>query len=149
MSKPKILIVDDIEDYLQSLQRSLERDFEVLTATSIDEAKKKITKELELLLLDIRLDESDPSNRDGLLLLEWSKMNFPQIPVVMMSVYREFDLAVDSLNLGASYFLRKPINVSELKALLNTFIEKGRLARENVQLKEKLRQYETGNKSES
>ncbi|RLB00852.1 MAG: hypothetical protein DRG83_10970 [Deltaproteobacteria bacterium] len=149
MSKPKILIVDDIEDYLQSLQRSLERDFEVLTATSIDEAKKKITKELELLLLDIRLDESDPSNRDGLLLLEWSKMNFPEIPVVMMSVYREFDLAVDSLNLGASYFLRKPINVSELKALLNTFIEKGRLARENVQLKEKLRQYETGSKSES
>ena len=149
MSKPKILIVDDIEDYLQSLQRSLERDFEVLTATSIDEAKKKITKELELLLLDIRLEESDPSNRDGLLLLEWSKMNFPEIPVVMMSVYREFDLAVDSLNLGASYFLRKPINVSELKALLNTFIEKGRLARENVQLKEKLRQYETGSKSES
>ena len=149
MSKPKILIVDDIEDYLQSLQRSLERDIEVLTATSIDEAKKKITKELELLLLDIRLDESDPSNRDGLLLLEWSKMNFPEIPVVMMSVYREFDLAVDSLNLGASYFLRKPINVSELKALLNTFIEKGRLARENVQLKEKLRQYETGSKSES
>jgi DNA-binding NtrC family response regulator len=53
----------------------------------------------------------------------------------MMSAYREFDIAVDALNLGASYFLRKPINISELKALLRNLIEQARFSKENIQLK--------------
>ena len=149
MSKnQKILVVDDKEEYLRSLQSILEKEFVVITSTSMENAKDKIDEKLNIILLDIRLDENDFSNTDGLKILEWSKKNFPDIPVVMMSGYKEFDLAVDSLNLGASYFLRKPINPSELNILLKTVLEKSRLSKENIKLKEKLKIYEKKNISE-
>jgi|UPI00036399DB Response regulator containing CheY-like receiver, AAA-type ATPase, and DNA-binding domains len=144
MSKePKILIVDDIEEYLKSLKAILENKFSVITSTSLEDARNKVSNDIEIILLDIRLDENDDANKDGLLLLEWIKKKYPEIPVVMMSGYKEFDLAVDSLNLGASYFLRKPINSSELNVILKTIMEKSVLFRENVELKEKLKKFKT------
>ena len=95
-------------------------------------------KTIDIALVDIVLDEGDPANKDGLLFLEWAKMNFPQPPIIMISGYKEFDIAVDSLNLGASYFLRKPINLLELRALLKTFLEKERAEKELAKLKGKL-----------
>ena len=122
-SKAKILIVDDIEDYLRSLENVIKKDYEVLTAKSLEEAKEKAKEVIDIALIDIRLSEEDMANRDGLVFLEWLKMNYPDIPAVVMSAYQEFDLAVDALNLGAKYFLKKPINLVELKGTLKTLLE--------------------------
>jgi len=121
MAKAKILIIDDLPEYLNSLRRALENDFEIVVATSFDEAKGKMSKELSLLLVDICLDESRPGiDRGGIEVLRWSKKNYPAIPVVMMSAYRDFDAAVDCLNSGAEKFLRKPIDVWQLKEELKS-----------------------------
>jgi DNA-binding NtrC family response regulator len=122
----KILILDDIKEYLQSLENSLGDEYEVLKAENLENAKKAASKEIDIALVDIRLSEDDKHNRDGLIFLEWLKMNHPKIPVIMMSAYQEFDLAVDALNLGASYFLKKPINLVELKGILKTIKEKSK-----------------------
>lgn len=124
----RILVVDDLIDYLQSLTNALEGDFDVVAAASLSDAKEKVNEEIGLILSDIRLSETDPNNKDGIALLEWSKKNFPEIPVVLMTVYRDFDIAVDALNLGAAKFLKKPINISELKETLNDVL-KGRMLR--------------------
>jgi len=139
----RVLILDDVEEYLASLENALRDEFEVITALSLEEAKQNTDNTIDIALVDIRLSEEDPSNKDGLLYLEWVRMNYPRIPVIMMSAYREFDLAVESLNLGASYFLRKPINILELKALLKIFIEKKDTERELAQLKHNLTEGET------
>lgn len=119
MSKlARILIVDDLIDYLQSLTNALESDFDIVPAASLSEAKEKLNEDISLILSDIRLSESDPDNKDGIVLLEWSRKNFPEIPVVLMTVYRDFDIAVDALNLGAAKFLKKPINILDLKETL-------------------------------
>lgn len=140
--KNTILIVDDVEEYLYSLRNALGREFNILIATSMSGAREIMNDEVELLLLDIKLNEDDPQNKDGILLLKWCKENYPNKPVIMMSAYKDFDMAVDALNLGASYFLRKPINITELKALLKNLIEQTRLSKENIQLKQKLSEYE-------
>lgn len=119
----KILIVDDLIDYLQSLTNALETDFEIVSAASLSEAKEKLNEDIDVILSDIRLDESAPDNKDGIRLLEWSKKNFPEIPVVLMTVYRDFEIAVDALNLGAAKFLKKPINISELKETLKEVLK--------------------------
>jgi len=119
----KILIVDDIEEYLDSLANALKNDFEIIRAMSLVEAKEKMSELIKVALVDIRLKEDDPNNRDGLVFLEWVKMNFPKTKVIIMSAYREFDLAVEALNLGAEYFLRKPINLVELKGTIKTMLE--------------------------
>ncbi len=119
----KILIVDDIEEYLRSLENALKNDFEIIRAMSLVEAKEKMSESIKVALVDIRLKEDDPNNRDGLVFLEWVKMNFPKTKVIIMSAYKEFDLAVEALNLGAEYFLRKPINLVELKGTIKTLLE--------------------------
>lgn len=119
----KLLIVDDIEDYLRSLENTLKDEYEVITARNLSEAREKAKQGIDLALIDIRLSEEDMTNRDGLVFLEWLKMNYPRVPAIVMSAYQEFDLAVDALNLGAKYFLRKPINLKELKGILKTTLE--------------------------
>ena len=122
----KILVVDDIEEYLNSLENALKGEYEILKARNLNDAKSIATKEqrLNVAIVDIRLSEEDPSNKDGLVFLEWLKMNYSEVKVVMMSAYKEFDLAVDSLNLGAEYFLKKPINLVELNGILKTLLKK-------------------------
>ena len=83
-----------------------------------------MAQRIDIALVDIRLSESDPTNCDGLVFLEWVKMNYPDVPVVVMSAYREFDMAVDALNLGAAYFLKKPINLRELNGVLRGLVKR-------------------------
>lgn len=121
----RIVVVDDVQDYLNSLVRVLSGEHTVLMASSIEQAQQTIDNTIQLALLDIRLSELDIANRDGILLLSWIKENYPQIPVIMMSAYRDFDAAADALNLGASYYLKKPISLRELRELIS-FLDKNK-----------------------
>jgi two-component system response regulator HydG len=114
----RILIVDDVQEYLNSLCRALRGGYEIVKALSLEEAQKAMDPSIRLALVDVRLSEEDPANRDGLLLLGWLKEKYPLVPVVMMSAYRDFDAAADALNLGAVHYLKKPINIRELKEII-------------------------------
>jgi len=118
----RLLIVDDQELYLKSLELVLKKDYEVVLAVSYSEAIKALEKDFNLALIDIRLDENDDDNADGLRILEWIKMNKPEISCYMMSMYKEFHYAEQALNMSAKHFFRKPIDVANLKAVLR---EKG------------------------
>lgn len=104
--------------YLQSLAISLKKKFDISTASNINDAIKLLEGNIEAALLDIRLDEQDEKNIDGLKILEWIKMNKPGISAFIMSSYREFSYAEQSLNLGAKHFFRKPIDIVSLIAIL-------------------------------
>jgi len=115
----KVLIVDDIKEYVESLKRALRREFEVEEAFNLKEAKRKMNRNIGIALVDVRLSEDDPANRDGILFLEWIKENYPDVKVIIMSAYRDHDAAVDALNLGAAYYLKKPVNLRGLKQIMH------------------------------
>lgn len=119
---PKVFILDDKEEYLHSLANALKSEFEVITAKSLEEAKKYFQKDIDVVLVDIRLKENDPANVDGLIFLKWLRENYYNKPIIMMSAYKDFDIAIEALNSGATYFLKKPIKLSELKEILNRFV---------------------------
>jgi DNA-binding NtrC family response regulator len=116
----RIMVVDDVTDYLNSLCRALRGEYEVVKAADLAEAKQKMDATIRLALVDVRLSEQDTTNRDGLLLLGWLKESFPAVPVVVMSAYRDFDAATDALNLGAARYLKKPINLKELREVIGS-----------------------------
>lgn len=122
MAKRKILIIDDQSFYLNSLEVALKKKFSVETATNYDDAINKLEnpseKEFDAALIDIRLDQDDEENIDGLKILEWIKMNKPQISAFVMSAYKEFSYAEQALNLGAKHFFKKPIDILSLIAIL-------------------------------
>jgi len=113
-----LLIIDDQTLYLSSLEFALKKLFNVQTAANYQVAIEKLSKDVDITLIDIRLDENDENNSDGLRILEWIKMNKPQISSFVMSAYREFHYAEQALNLGAKHFFRKPIDVLSLIAIL-------------------------------
>ncbi len=122
-SVKKILVVDDIPEYIESMLPYLEDEFTILSAGNLDHAIKLVSQDhVDLALIDIVLDENNPTNRDGLVLLKWLKEERPDIPVIIMSAYREFDMAVEALNLGAAYFIRKPISPDELVSIIKKCI---------------------------
>ncbi len=114
----KILIVDDQLMYLKSLEVALKKKFYPITVSSYQDALEKLKEDIDIVLIDIRLDEKDDENIDGLKLLEWIKMNKPELSTFMMSSYKEFSYAEQSLNLGAKHFFRKPIDIISLTAII-------------------------------
>jgi DNA-binding NtrC family response regulator len=114
----RILIVDDVQEYLNAMSRAL-RGYEVVQATTLSEAKEKLDASIDVVLADVRLSENDPANRDGIRLLKWAKEEHPSVPVVVMSAYRDHDAAVDAVNLGAERYLKKPINLRTLNDLIS------------------------------
>ncbi len=118
----KILIIEDQPMYLNSLAVSLKKKFEVSSVTNYKDALNKLDEHQDIVLIDIRLDEDDEKNIDGLKILEWIKMNKPEISAFVMSAYKEFSYAEEALNLGAKHFFKKPIDIISLVAILQ---EKG------------------------
>jgi len=118
----RILLVDDQELYLTSLAFALGNHFQIQVAYSLNSALELLKGEVDIAVIDIRLDEKDDNNADGLKILEWINLNRPDISVFMMSAYREFSYAEQALNMGAKHFFRKPIDIRSFLAILK---EKG------------------------
>ena len=113
-----LLIIDDQKLYLKSLELALKKNFNVQIAENFDEAIEELEQEIDIALIDIRLDENDEKNCDGLRILEWIKMNKSDVSPFVMSAYREFHYAEQALNLGAKHFFKKPIDILSLIAII-------------------------------
>jgi DNA-binding NtrC family response regulator len=111
----KLLILDDNSSYIRALKNALTDDFEIETALTLKEAKEKTDKTIDIFLVDIRLDEKDQNNEDGLLFLDWIKKEYPQKPVIIMSAYLDNYKKDEIIKRGATDILKKPINLFELK----------------------------------
>ena len=78
MKNEKLLIIDDSPSYAYALRNYLQSEYEIVVATNLQQAKKVTTKDIDIFLVDIRLDEKDIDNEDGLVFLEWVKSKYPE-----------------------------------------------------------------------
>jgi DNA-binding NtrC family response regulator len=124
--KPRLLVLDDQVQYGRSLDRALRRDYELILATSQEEARKSLSSDISGVLTDVRLDESNPNDRQGLEFVLWVRAQRPDLPIISMSALDEESLESDAMKAGATRFLRKPIVISQLRALLQELLGKER-----------------------
>jgi two-component system response regulator AtoC len=119
----RILIVDDIPEYIDTIEAYLEDRLEVLKAGGLQEAKNILTENLvAIAIVDIRLKEDDPENKEGLELLRWIKEQMPDVKIIVMSAYREFDYKIEAIEAGADYFIPKPLNPDELNSIVDRLL---------------------------
>ncbi len=115
MKSLSILVVDDIPGYIEILELYLPPNMEIIKASSLQEATTEaMGRDFDLALVDVRLDEKDPQNQEGLDFLKWAREHRPDMPVIMISAYLEFEYEAESLASGARSFLHKPVNPQEL-----------------------------------
>lgn len=118
----KILIADDHSVTREGIIKSLAayfQDAKYSEASNAAEILQLVHKtQYDLVILDISLP-----GRNGLDVLKEVKSNYPEIPVIIFSMYPEDQFAVRSIRDGASAYLTKDISSKELavavKQILN------------------------------
>ena len=133
--KPKILVVDDEESHRIMLRAVLkEEGYRVTEAADGTDAVKAVEKEaFDLILMDIRM-----TNMDGIEALTEIRKISPLVPVLIMTAYASVKTAVEALKAGAFDYLTKPLDIEELKILIEKGLEHYHLRTENLALKERL-----------
>jgi two-component system response regulator HydG len=132
---PKILVVDDDPAHRKMLQAVLAAEgYEIHQAEDGTAAVSAVeTQSFDLILMDIRM-----APVDGMTALKELREVHPGIPVVMMTAYASVGTAVEALRSGAHDYLIKPIDIEELKILVEKTLKHSHLEQENRYLKERL-----------
>lgn len=108
---PSILIVEDDLTFSTMLKTWLsKKGFDVEAVGNCARARKCIASEkINLVLSDLRLPD-----QDGMQLLTWMREMQITTPFIMMTSYGEIQNAVAAMKLGATDYIKKPIQPDEL-----------------------------------
>jgi DNA-binding NtrC family response regulator len=135
MTKEQILVVDDDKAFRVATKTLLEDEgYGVLLATSGDEALSLLSShEVDLMLSDLVM-----TKMTGLDLLEKVKSSFSDLTVIMVTGFGSINTAVEAMRRGATDYLTKPCNNTELLLKIRRTLDLRSKDRELKQLREEL-----------
>jgi len=115
-----ILIVDDEPDIREILRYNLEKaGFNITEASSGDDALNKLSKDLDLAILDIMM----PGN-DGYEVCKKIREQGNTLPIIFLTAMdREFD-EVRGLEVGGDDYIKKPFSPKMLIARINAILRR-------------------------
>lgn len=127
MSNPLALIIDDEPDIRELLAITLNRmDVDVKTAASCGEARDLLGDySFDLCFTDMRLPDGN-----GTEIIRHISKNHPGLPVAMITAHGNTEAAVEALKSGAFDFVSKPVDLGNLRNLVNTALKVSRLPKE-------------------
>ena len=122
--KKQILLVEDESVFANAVRKHLSRKgYDISLAADLKSARLYVEKNIpDLILLDMRLPDGS-----GLDLLNEIKSKNTNTEVLVMSAYGELEDAVSAMKLGASDYLKKPIDLEELYVNVKKVIDKNEL----------------------
>ena len=136
-ARGRILIVDDEEDIRESLETLL-----TLEGYSVDMAVNGTAgldrmgqTAFDLVLLDLMMPDMS-----GMEVLAEVRQRDRETPIFLITAYGSIDVAIKALKAGANDYFSKPWDNEKLIIEIDRQIAKGRLERENVELKRALKQ---------
>lgn len=135
-----ILLVDDEENILRSLQRLLmdEKDVEVVTAGSGEEGLSLLP---ELDNLGVIVSDQRMPGMTGALFLEKARLVRPDAVRIILTGYADVSAAIDAINRGGAWrYLTKPWNNEELAQAIRDAVEFYTRESQNRRLNEIIRQ---------
>ncbi|MBS1983255.1 MAG: sigma-54-dependent Fis family transcriptional regulator [Bdellovibrionales bacterium] len=109
---PPILCVDDEQDIVESIELALGTQYEVHTASSVAEAKKRIEAErFAVVVTDLNFHgQSD----DGLSLIDWLKDRGDATPIIVLSGDQDTRRVISAQRRIEDDFVVKPFELSDL-----------------------------------
>ena len=115
MNQPLALVIDDEPDICELLTLTLGRmDIRTESAADVKSAKTLLGKhKFDLCLTDMRLPDGD-----GLELVEWMQIHASGVPVAVITAHGNVETAVQALKLGAFDFISKPLDLGNLRSII-------------------------------
>ena len=126
MSAATILVVDDEQLIRWTLKERLAaHGYEVVEAASGAEALAAFGETIDLVLLDLRLPDTD-----GLSVLRQLKELQPTVPVILLTAFATIQTAVEAIKQGAYDYAKKPFEFEPLLISIGKALETSQLRRE-------------------
>jgi len=122
MSKIKLLLVDDEEDYVKTMAERMEmRDVGSRVALSGEEALQMVEQDApDVMVLDLRMP-----GINGMEVLERVKREHPHVQVIILTGHGSEKEEKEARRLGAFEYLQKPADTSQLLTTVRSAWSKG------------------------
>jgi signal transduction histidine kinase len=134
-TKPKVLYVDDSNEYILLFKDLLSSEYDIKTALSGQEGLEILEKEeVQVVISDQRMHEMS-----GEEFLEKVAIDYPDILRFMISGFTDFEAVVDAVNKGQiqGYF-NKPMEPQEISQAINKGLEIAELKKKNKEILQEL-----------
>jgi two-component system response regulator HydG len=131
----RVLIVDNEPHHAQAVAESLQRvGYECTVATSGPEGVRRIEQDtFDVVITDLVMNEVD-----GLAILAKAKQTLADAEVILITGHGSIPSAVDAMQQGAFNYLAKPLDLAQLRAVVDRASASLRLRRQNAELNRRL-----------
>lgn len=119
--KTRVLIVDDEEEFVQTLSERLTlRDYDVTASQSGEDALSRLKQyNFDVVILDVRMP-----GIGGIETLREIKSLKPLTEVILLTGYGTVETAIEGMKQGAFDFLLKPCKIEELETKIKKAFER-------------------------
>ncbi len=141
MNRYKILLVDDEENNLMLLYRTLRGKYDIVKTTSpLDAIELMKTEQFHLILSDHKMPDMD-----GVELLHHVYKNYPETVRILVTAYSDISILIGSINKAKIYrYIKKPFNPAELEMIVEAGLEYMQLKKDNENLVNDLKELFSG-----
>jgi two-component system response regulator HydG len=131
----RVLVIDDDRYHAETVAEVLDKVGYACTVTTSGTAGAKALDrdEFDVVLTDLRM-----ADVDGLAIVRKTKQDQPDAEVVVITGYADVKTAVEAIKQGAVHYLVKPLDMAELRAIVEKAGERRRLTRANRDLRRQL-----------
>jgi two-component system, NtrC family, response regulator AtoC len=131
----KILLIEDDPGSREALLLLLKGSgFAMKECSNGKEGLQLLTGErFDIVISDLFLPDMN-----GIEILTQVKLDSPQTEVILITGHASAETAVKAMKEGAFDYITKPLNIDELRIIIDKAVEKGQLLSENVYLKKQL-----------
>ena len=135
--EPRILVVDDDPIVCKSLEDIFKDEgyHTIITTTGCEALEKMRRESFNILIADLKLPDMS-----GIELITAARAIDPEILAIIITGYPSIETAVESIKTSAYDYIIKPLDPEEVVAAVKRGWEKQRLAIQNKQLLQRLRQ---------
>jgi two-component system response regulator HydG len=134
---PHILVVDDDELTCQELKGIYRHNgYKVTVAHCAEEALPRLAElDIDLSVIDIRLP-----GMSGVELVKHIRVNYPEVPVIVITGHGDIETAIDVLKLGASDYFAKPFSLAAIQESTRLVLQKAQVFTEIRHLRRSLKE---------
>lgn len=117
-----VLIVDDEEDFLETLVKRMEqRKIDAAGVRSGEEALELMKKKsYDVVILDVKM----PGGMDGIETLREMKKTQPLTEVILLTGHASVETSIEGMKLGAFDYVLKPVKLEDLLSKVADAIQK-------------------------
>src|SRR5689334_2770770 len=134
-----VLVVDDDEAVRSGLYWALASDYQVLQASSREEACALIVEQqIDVVVSDLHLPPNTDDIAEGLALIDVARAQDPPLQVVVITGSDSKRAALEAVKRGAYGFFEKPLDSAELLHIVSQAARLRQLEIENRRLRDEL-----------